>query len=87
MITREILDAQKQLYEAGYNQVVSQIKAVQLELERLTASASAFGGGVEAMDTLLNLLDGFEAAKASGEESAFLHMVPPDGKKDEELDP
>ncbi len=75
MITREILEAQKQLYETGLGQAVSDIEATNLALESLKASAAAFGGGIEAMNTLLGIVEQFEEAERTSQESPFLNMV------------
>ncbi len=87
MITREILEAQKELYESGLRQVTSQVTALNLDLERLKATASAFGGGVEAMDALLGILTQFEEAEGHPEKSAFEDMVPVNGAENEENNP
>ena len=56
MISRQILEAQKGLYQKGRQQAM-------MELERAKANVSSFNGAIKACDDLLRVLGQMEEAQ------------------------
>lgn len=74
MITREILEAQLDLYKNGQTQAV-------IAFEKAKADVNAFNGAIEACQNLLRILGQLEEAKAKSLESSDQKPAPEAKKK------
>jgi len=63
MITRPILEAQRELYVKGKDQALAKVNEA-------AASVNAFNGAIEAIDNMLNICAQKEEAQAAAEKTA-----------------